>query len=158
MFLAKQLENAKLGLSLFSNADACAPDGFQRRRRHNSKIDRYTTMITTMTTFSALRPALLLLCLSLAHGEHEHKISDARALRRTSLFNDHILATTASNPFTPLNQHCRNDCVGPTAAPASHGGLEPDLSSCPQCDGNSNYGSQHCNSCCDAGASSLRLR
>ncbi|GKY93886.1 hypothetical protein MPSEU_000355500 [Mayamaea pseudoterrestris] len=78
---------------------------------------------------------------------------DGRASRFASEFTDSPVVKT--NPFAALNEQCQHDCVHETD-PTTRKLLDPLSSSCPQC--GPKYENQHCNSCCDEGASSLHLR
>ena len=113
--------------------------------------------ITTMTMLALCTAVFALLFTPNVLGIKDVSslgVLDQSISRRTSSkVIDKLVDSATSNPFAPLNDKCRHDCAGDAALTPESKTL---LSSCPQ--RGPEYENQHCNSCCDQGASSLHLR
>jgi hypothetical protein len=112
--------------------------------------------IITMTMFAFCTAAFALLFTPNVYGVNQSSSheSAARALQVSSAVTNY--SSPYSSPFVPLNKQCQQNCLGASTPTPSSSMLEPLTSSCPQ--SGPEYLNQHCNSCCDRGASSLSLR
>mmetsp|Transcript_10026 Transcript_10026/g.14166 ORF Transcript_10026/g.14166 Transcript_10026/m.14166 type:complete len:330 (-) Transcript_10026:863-1852(-) len=114
----------------------------------------YTCLLTkTMLLFSV---SILVCKHSIAEAHHDMEASTQGSLLRggNRLTNNGRNLFDLPSPFDVNAQSCYTQCNGENDAEDQN--HSPFLDACPRC--YENYSSQHCNSCCQGGASSLKLR